>query len=254
MVVNLPHDIAYEDLYSAGALGLVDAARRFDTSRGIQFSTYATRRIRGSMLDDLRARAFASLRILNRIRKVRNAFETVASKSGRTPDDVDVAREAGLSMEQYYRTLEDAKRQTFLSVHGLLDEQPSFENLIPTSRERDPAASAETSERREILSKSIRQLPAQERMVIMLYYMKDLNMREIGATLGVNESRVCQLHSSALFKLSMKLKKNGIMPPEPFHVHRVAAEPHGKDDAKAKKSPRKSAADKKRPAPKTMTK
>lgn len=207
MAINLPDHITYDDLFSAGTLGLVTSARDFDTSRGVEFSTYAYRRIRGSILDDLRARSFVSPSIHSRIRRVRNAFDTVASRLGSTPDDIAVAKEAGMPLEEYYRTLDDAKRQTFLSVHGLVDDQPALEDLIPTSRERDPAASAETSEQKDILSESIRELPEKERMVIMLYYMKDLNMKEIGATLGVNESRISQLHSSALFRLSIKLRK-----------------------------------------------
>ena len=208
MAINLPDHVTYDDLYSAGTLGLVTAARDFDTSRGVEFSTYAYRRVRGSILDDLRARSFVSPNVHNRIRRARSAFDTVASRSsGGTPDDVTVAKEAGMSMDEYYRTLEDAKRQTFLSIHGLVEDQPALEDLIPTSRERDPAASAETSEQKEILGKAIRELPEKERMVIMLYYMKNLNMKEIGATLGVNESRISQLHSSALFRLSIKLRK-----------------------------------------------
>ena len=207
MAINLPDHVTYDDLYSAGTLGLVTAARDFDTSRGVEFSTYAYRRVRGSILDDLRSRSFVSPNIHNRIRRVRSAFDALASRWGTTPDDIAVAKEAGMSMDEYYRTLEDAKRQTFLSVHGLVEDQPALEDLIPTSRESDPAASAETSEQNEILSESIRELPEKERMVIMLYYMKDLNMKEIGATLGVNESRISQLHSSALFRLSIKLRK-----------------------------------------------
>jgi len=207
MAINLPDHVTFDDLYSAGTLGLVTAARDFDTSRGVAFSTYSYRRVRGAILDDLRARSFVSPNIHNRIRRVRSAFDTVASRSGGTPDDIAVAKEAGMSMEEYYRTLDDARRQTFLSVHGLVEDQPALENLIPTSRERDPAATVETSEQKEILSEAIRNLPEKERMVIMLYYMKDLNMKEIGATLGVNESRISQLHSSALFRLSIKLRK-----------------------------------------------
>ena len=204
--VNLPHHVSYEDLYSAGTLGLVTAARDYDPSRGIEFSTYAYRRIRGAMLDDLRARSFVSPNVHSRIRKARNAYERLASAGGH-PDDTAVAREAGMSLEEYYRSLDDARRQSFLSVHGFVEGQPALENLLPTSREADPATAVEGDEQKERLADAIRQLPEKERMVVILYYMKDLNMKEIGATLGVNESRVSQLHSSALFRLSMKLRK-----------------------------------------------
>ena len=207
LAVNLPKHISFDEMYSAGTLGLVTAARDYDVTRKIEFSTYAYRRIRGAMLDDLRARSFVSPNVHARIRQARAAYDRAASAAGGTPEDAEVAREAGMTLSEYYRTLDEARRQSFLSVHGFVEDQPALENLLPTSRERDPAKAAERVEEEARLADAIRELPEKERQVIILYYMKDLNMKEIGATLNVNESRVSQLHSSALFRLSIKMRR-----------------------------------------------
>jgi len=204
---KIPNWITYDDLYSAGVMGLVTAARDFDPSRETEFSTYAYARIRGSMLDDLRSRSFASSNVHNRMRRIRAAYEELSGSHADGPQHEEVAELAGLTMEEYYKTLDDARRQTFMSISGVSEEEPSLENLIPTSREEDPAASAERTDQGELLARTIMELPEKERKVVLLYYKEDLNMKEIGSVLGVNESRVSQLHSSALLRLSVKLRR-----------------------------------------------
>lgn len=207
MSAKIPNWITYDDLYSAGVLGLVTVARDFDPTRQTEFSTYAYARIRGSMLDDLRSRSFASSNVHSRMRRIRSAYESIAGVGPEGPMHEDVAQEAGLTMEEYYRTLDDARRQTFVSICGLTEDEPSLANLLPTSREEDPAALAERKDRAEMLARATMELPEKERKVVLLYYKEDLNMKEIGSVLGVNESRVSQLHSSALLRLSVKLRR-----------------------------------------------
>ena len=195
-----------EDMISAGTLGLVRAARGFDPSRNVEFKTYAYIRVRGAVIDELRGRSFVPSAIHSQIRHIRRAYQSCVADKGAPPDDPQLAAAAGISLEQMYRTLEEARKQHFMSIHGLSDEDPALGNLAPQDPAPGPGAAVEHKEMLEKLSQAIGQLPKRDRVLILLYYDRDLTMKEAAAVLGVTESRVSQLHASALFKLSMKLK------------------------------------------------
>lgn len=194
-----------EDLISAGTLGLVRAARAYKPDRHANFKTYAYIRVRGAVIDELRSRSFASTGVYRQIRQARQAYQTLLAESGQPPTDEAIAERSGLSLKAYFRTLEEARRQHFLSIHGLDDEAPCLANLIPAETS-SPDHQAQKAEMIRHLTTAIQELPERDRRVIVLYYQRDLTMKEVADTLGVTESRVSQVHAGALFRLSMQLK------------------------------------------------
>ncbi len=203
---NLPRHIDTDDLISAGTLGLVKAARRFDPSKKVDFKTYAYICVRGAVIDELRHRSFVSTNIHHQIRKVRECYNRHVSAHGRPPSDEDLAAQVEMTTERLYRVLEEARRQHFLSIHGLTDDQPALISLMPADSGPSPVERAERQETLERLAAAIRELPERDRILLLLYYERDLTMKETAEVLGVTESRVSQLHASAVFKLSMKMR------------------------------------------------
>jgi RNA polymerase sigma factor FliA len=196
-----------DDLISAGTLGLVKAARAFDPSKHAEFGTYAYIRIQGEVIDELRGRSFVPAESNRAIRRVQEAHQMFQSVHSRTPDDEELAAQAGLPVEKLFKTLEDARRRHFMSIHGLSDEEPSLGDLLPDNNEDAPESRAERTELAELLAQAIQELPERDRTVILLYYERDLTMKEIAATLEITESRVSQMHAGALFRLSMRMRR-----------------------------------------------
>jgi RNA polymerase sigma factor for flagellar operon FliA len=196
-----------DDLISAGTLGLVKAAKAFDPARQLEFKTYAYIRIRGAVLDELRGRCFVPAGVRQRVREIRKAFQALAAETGSPPDDETLAERAGMTLQVLLRTLEEARKQNFLSIHGLEDDDSPMESLMPADTAPQPHLQAEGNEQLSRLADAIRQLPQRDRVVLVLYYERDLTMKEVAQVLGITESRVSQVHASALFKLSMKLGK-----------------------------------------------
>lgn len=206
VVAQLGRKADLEDLISSGTLGLVKAARAYDPTRDAEFKTYAYIRIRGAVIDELRSNSFVPSGAYHQIRLVQQAYQRLVGASGRPPGDEELAAEAGVSLTQLYRALEEARRQHFLSIHGLSDESPGLDPFIPPDRGPSPAAEAERKELLEKMAKAITELVERDRVTLLLYYERDLTMKEAAAVLGVTESRFSQLHASALFKLAMKLR------------------------------------------------
>jgi len=203
---HLRRNIDLDDLISAGTVGLVKAAHAFDPARHTEFSTYAYIRIQGAVIDELRGRSFIPAESSRSIRKTREAYQTFLAVNGRPPADEELAAQAGITIEKLYKTLEDARRQHFLSIHGLSDDQPALGRLLPADEESSPGPQAERHELLQCLTRAIQELPERDRTLVILYYDRDLTMREIAETLEVTESRVSQMHASALFRLAMKLR------------------------------------------------
>jgi len=203
---HLSQTVDLDDLISAGTLGLVKAARAFDPSRDAEFSTYAYIRIRGAVIDELRGRSFVPSNVHKQIRLIEEAYRKFYSVQGRPPSDEQLASKLGLSLAQMYRALQEARRRHFLSIHGLSEEQSPLEAYVPATGEPGPEEQLQRKEMRQRLVQAIRELPEKDRTIVLLYYERDLNMREIAEVLDITESRVSQIHAGALFKLSMKLK------------------------------------------------
>jgi RNA polymerase sigma factor for flagellar operon FliA len=206
VTAQLSHKTDLEDLISAGTLGLVKAARAFDATKEAEFKTYAYIRIRGAVIDELRGRSFVPAAVHNQIRHVQKAYRKLATERGQPPGDEDLAAEVGVSVAQLYRTFEEARRQHFLSIHGLSDDEPALGAFVPPDGGPSPQAEVERAELLRNLTRAITELPERDRVILLLYYERDLTMKETAQVLGVTESRVSQLHASALFKLSMKMR------------------------------------------------
>ena len=207
VTANLRQPVDTEDLISAGTVGLVRAARAYRPDKHAEFKTYAYIRVRGAVIDELRSRSFASTGVHRQIRSIREAYQILLAETGCVPDDGQIAARAGLSLQGYYRTVEEARRQHFLSIHGIDEESPCLANLIP-AESATPDHEAQKRETIRRLTEAIQELPERDRHVILLYYQRDLTMKEVAETLGVTESRVSQVHAGALFRLSMKLQED----------------------------------------------
>lgn len=208
IVARLPSRQDFDDLVSAGTVALVRAAQQYDVSRDNAFSTYAFLRIRGAVIDELRRCSFVPSGVHARIRLVRQAWQEHYGAHGEPPDDETLARKAGMPLADLYRTLEEARNQQFLSIHGLNDETSALPNFLPAADDDGPDRELQRKELAEKLAKAIRELSEKERLTILLYYERDLTMKEAAEVLEVTESRISQLHASALFKLAMKLKES----------------------------------------------
>ncbi len=203
---NLPEKIEVEDLVSAGTVGLVRAAKAYDSTRDTEFSTYAYIRIRGAVLDELRSRSFVPTGVYGRIRQIQDTYQQMTHSNGVSPDDEQLARRCGISTRELYQVMTQARSQQFLSIHGLSDEAAPLDSLGVFDEGPGPDGRAEKEELRRRLADALMELPKKDRIVVVLYYERDLTMKEIAEVLDITESRVSQLHAAALFKLATKLK------------------------------------------------
>ncbi len=206
IIGHLNHNHDVEELISAGTLGLVKAARSYDPSRDTEFKTYAYLRIRGAVIDELRGRSFVPVSVRQQIRLLAQTFHRLANQRGSAPGDEELADAMGLSLAELYHLMQEARKQNFLSIHGLDDDQSGLDARVPPDSDPSPQAQLERKELAERLAKAIAELPQRDRTLLLLYYERDLTMKEVAAVLEITESRVCQLHASAVFKLSMKLR------------------------------------------------
>ncbi|MFC6644297.1 sigma-70 family RNA polymerase sigma factor [Granulicella cerasi] len=204
---RLPQHVELEDLVSAGVVGLIDAMSKFDHSKRVQFKSYAQFRIRGAILDSLRMLDWSPRELRRKGRAVEEAIRSATLKLGRAPQDQEIAAELGMKLEEYQRLLGDLKGLEIGSLHAERGEDSGDEELayVPGSPEEDPLFICLKGEMRERLAAGIEALPEKERLVLTLYYFEELTMKEIGRTLGVVESRVSQIHSSAVVRLRVAL-------------------------------------------------
>ena len=200
---RLPHHVELDDLVSAGMLGLLDAMRKFDPEKKVQFRSYAQFRIRGAILDSLRTLDWGPRDLRRKGRAVEEAMRALTAKLGRAPQEAEVATEMGLSLGDYQQLLGELKGLEIGTLHAERSEDSGEEELafVPANPEDDPLFRCLKGELRERLIHAIEALPERERLVMTLYYYEEMTMKEIGLTLGVVESRVSQMHSSAVLHL-----------------------------------------------------
>jgi RNA polymerase sigma factor for flagellar operon FliA len=196
---RLPSCVEVDDLIQAGMIGLLEAAGHFAADRGASFETYAGIRIRGAMIDALRQLDWAPRSVHRKTREVAQAIREVEVRHGRTASDAEVAEQMQVPLEDYHAMVRDAATCQFSSLDELAGAAE-----IPGD-EADPLLVAEEGALRTSVAEAIATLPERERLVMSMYYDDELNLKEIGAVLGVSESRVCQLHGQALIRLRGKL-------------------------------------------------
>lgn len=205
---RLPQHVDVEDLVSAGVVGLMDAFAKFDPAKRVKFRSYAQFRIRGAILDSLRTLDWSPRELRRKGRAVEEAIRTLTSRLGRAPGEGEIAAEMDLPLEEYQQLLGDLKGLEIGTLHVERNEESGEEELayVPGRPEEDPLFRCLRGELQERLADAIANLPERERIVMTLYYYEEMTMREIGMALGVVESRVSQVHASAIVHLRAALR------------------------------------------------
>lgn len=210
---KLPASVEVDDLIQTGMMGLLDAVNRYEDNHGAQFETYAVQRIRGAMLDELRSADWAPRSVRKNMRTVESAISQLEQQLGRPPTEAELARHMGLSITDYHAMLDDCSGHQliyyddfgddgdahFLDRHGVADDSSEISG--------DPLKTLMSEGFRGALVEAISELPEREKLLMALYYEQELNLKEIGAVLGVSESRVSQLHSQAVGRLRAGLRE-----------------------------------------------
>jgi RNA polymerase sigma factor for flagellar operon FliA len=205
MAIHVPSNIDMNDLVGWGLLGLLDAIEKFDHQQDIKFTTYASIRIRGSIIDQIRSLDWAPRSLRSLARRVGSAREKLRHEKGGEPSSEDIARDLNLDPEQVDDAMRQLQTAQILSLDDYLPAEDSSESrkidVTTSASVQSPGQVAETNERQERLVQVILQLPDQQQKVLNLYYYEDLTLKEIGAVLDVTESRVCQIHGAAMKQL-----------------------------------------------------
>ncbi len=200
LAVRLPSTVDINDLLQAGMIGLLEASGNFDASKGASFDTFAGIRIRGAMLDEVRKLDWTPRSVYQKHRQVAEAVRSIESEHGRPAEGHEVAAMLGISLKEYHSILTDISRCRLFSLEEML-ETPTQRMEASKSNTATPDQALDKSQFRQELTRAIGQLPERERMVLSLYYERELNLKEIGKVLGVGESRVCQIHGQAMIRL-----------------------------------------------------
>ncbi len=208
MIARLPANVELDDMIQAGMIGLMDAVNRFEETHGTQFEVYAASRIRGSMLDELRAGDWLPRSARKSQRDIENAIHRIEQRMKRAPAEAEIAQEMGMTITDYQQTLNEARGAQLLyfdDLGGGEDNDDYLERHVAVEG-GDPSDILRDKRFRGALITAIEDLPEREKQLMSMYYEQDMNLREIGAVMGVTESRVCQLHSQAVARLRAKLK------------------------------------------------
>jgi len=206
VVTYLRPPLSFEDMVSAGAVGLVKAARDFDSSYHAEFKTYAYIRIKGAILDELRGSSLLPANLNKRVRDTRQLSRKILEQTGKTPTDAELAEKLGITIDELYGTFENARTQHFVSLDSFGEDLPALGNLLAAANTSAPDEQIERAELIDNLAEAIQQLSKRRRQLILLYYQQHLTMKQIAEIFEITESRVSQLHASAIFNLSVKLR------------------------------------------------
>ncbi|WP_449280253.1 RNA polymerase sigma factor FliA [Legionella dresdenensis] len=206
LLVRLPQSVQLDDLIQAGMMGLLDAARNYDATKGASFETYAGIRIRGHMLDEVRRNDWVPRSVYRNARMVSEAVKKVENRLGRVAKDAEIAAELNLKLEEYYELLKDSAGSQLYGFDdlGVTEDVLKGGEDSPTS---EPQEQVMRDDFMSFLSQIIQNLPEKERLVLSLYYEQDLNLKEIGEVLGVSESRVSQIHTQATLRIKSRLQE-----------------------------------------------
>ncbi len=207
---GLPAHVDEGDLVSYGLLGLIGAIERYDPSRDIKFETYAIARIKGAIIDELRALDWVPRSVRSRAREIERAISELEAKTGIAPTDEQIAAKIGISVDELEESLADISRSSIAALDELWSvsgegDQISLMDTIEDETGPRPEAALDQTEMREALADAIARLPEREKLVVTLYYYEELTLREIGEVLGVTESRISQLHTKAILRLKARL-------------------------------------------------
>lgn len=203
LMARLPASVQFEDLMQAGMIGLLEAAQRYSSGKGATFETYAGIRIRGAMVDEIRKGDWVPRSVHRNARRISAAIKAVEDRTGREAQDTEVADELGIELSEYHASLADASSGRLFSLDEL--NESGDLPLEESETSDNPLDGLSASAFQRSLAEAIDALPEREKLVLSLYYQEELNLKEIGAILGVSESRVSQIHSQAALRLRGRL-------------------------------------------------
>ena len=211
LAMRLPQHISQDDLASAGIMGLLDALEKFDTGKGVEFKSYAEFRIRGAMIDELRAMDWVPRSVRRNAKKIENAYAAIENREMRPATDEEVAQELGLEIDLLHKLLEEVRGISIINEYEIVSTSADGKSNETCTIDlpgigSNPVDSVNRIEVRNIMAKAIDRLPRNERTVVALYYYEELTMKEIGTIMGYTESRVSQLHTKATLRLRNSLK------------------------------------------------
>lgn len=208
--IRLPANVEEDDLISAGAIGLMDAADKYDSSRENKFKTYAEFRIKGAMLDELRSQDWVPRSVREKAKNLERTFIRIEQKKGRQATEEEVCSELKISKKEYQSLLYEVRSVSLLNfddIHSLKkSDKKSILNFIDEEKASNPFLEVSRVNVKSIIEKAIGRLPEKQRLVLSLYYYEGLSLKEIGEILDVTESRISQLHTQAIIRLKAKLK------------------------------------------------
>jgi RNA polymerase sigma factor FliA len=204
LAARLPASVQVEDLIQSGMVGLIEAARQFQSGQGATFATYAGIRVRGAMIDELRRADWTPRSVHRNSRRIAEAIHQVEAREGRSASDREIAETLGVTLDDYHGMLQDTASCQILGLEDLFGEDADSDRLLPGTS-ATPTEQLEREQFAAALAEALAGLPERERLVLALYYDEELNLREIGDVLDVTESRVSQIRSQALHRLRGRL-------------------------------------------------
>ncbi len=206
MMIRMPASVQVEDLIQAGMIGLLEAAQKYDASRGASFETYAGIRIRGAIVDEMRRGDWAPRSVHRNSRRISEAIVAVEARTGRDAQDHEVAEELNVELKEYFGMLQDASSTRLFSFEEAFgDDESRLDAGNASMAFVPPHDGLQRESLKQSLAQAITQLPEREKLVLSLYYDEELNLKEIGQIIGVSESRVSQIHSQAAMRLRSRL-------------------------------------------------
>ncbi len=208
LMARLPASVVVDDLIQAGMVGLLEASKNYKPQLGASFETYAGIRIRGAMLDELRKNDWAPKSVHRKTRELAEVVRIIEARTGRDARDEEVAKEMGISLDDYYKILQDATTARMFGFDELGVDEDALENGM-IEHSAGPFEDIQQDHFKRKLVEAIGGLPEREKMVVTLYYDSELNLREIGSVMGVSESRISQLLSQAMIRLRARMKEWG---------------------------------------------
>lgn len=213
MAIGLPHYVEFNDLVSAGLLGLIQAIDHFDHRRGVKFETYAIPRIRGAILDELRSQDWFPRSLRRKAKQIEEAYARLEIRLGRPATDKELAKSLGIDVAELDGLLGEVAVATIMSLDAEAspeesDQTTSLGEFLADPRAEDMESSLAAQEMRELIAARMAELPEKEQLVLVLYYYEELTLKEIGEILDVTESRVCQIHTKAIMRLRAKIDRH----------------------------------------------
>jgi len=213
MAIGLPHYVEFNDLVSAGLLGLIQAIDNFDHQRGVKFETYAIPRIRGAILDELRSQDWFPRSLRRKAKQIEEVYAKLEARLGRPATDQEVADALQIAVSELDGLLGEVAVATIMSLDADAsapesDQSSSLGEFLPDPRSEDLERALAAQEMRELISQRMAELPEKEQLVLVLYYYEELTLKEIGEILDVTESRVCQIHTKAILRLRGKIQRH----------------------------------------------